>query len=170
MATLLQIYTLEPNISAAWKTLLTAGLGSSVQVRVPVVDDPAQTSELKVPRVEVTVSNNGAGEHIATEAQLITGTLRYHGQWNLGVNLRVITDRTQANGSAHSLIRAQCRIVGGTKTQAEWNGAFTGEAYEVLSIKEAPSVYMNSDEDSLDITELNFDMVVRVLRDAWPTS
>ena len=170
MATLLEIYNLEPAVSAAWETLLTAELGSSVQVRVPVVDDPAQTSEVKVPRVEVTVSNSGAGEHIATEPALITDSLRYHGQWNLSISLRVITDRVQGNGSAHALIRSQCRVVAGTKTQAAWNAAFTGDAYEVLSIKESASSYTSSDEDSLDITELNFDMVVRVLRDAWPVS
>jgi len=169
MATYQSIYELESVIAGAWKTLLASELGAAVQLRVPMVDDPAQPADVKVPSVFIRANNSGQSNHLVTQPAQLVGSLRVHGQWDFDIGLRITTDRVQANGPAHKTIRALCRKVAGTTAQASWNAAFINTAYEVLIITERASSYAVNEEDHLDITELNFDMKLRVLTGAWPT-
>lgn len=164
MATLAQIYGIEEAVSAGWKTLLTAAFataGQSCQVLIPDVDDETQTDAAKVPRVEVSVEDGGNTEHVRSAS----GSLAYFDEWKLTVKIKLVTDRVR-NNSTHRLLRQTCRVVAHTTTRAAFETALT--YYQCFHVKGLSSAYSVENEDKLDVTEMNFETVVRVLDTAWP--
>lgn len=164
MATLLEIYGIEEAVSAAWNTVLTDGLsdaGLSAQVIIPDADDDTQTNTAKVPRVEITAENNGNEDHVR-----IGDEFSYFDEWRMNVKLRLVTDRVRGNAS-HKLLRRLCRVIGHTTGRTTWEAAHAN--YQCFEIKEAASTYSVDDENKLDITEMNFEHVIRVAAGAWPS-
>jgi hypothetical protein len=164
MATLAQIYSIEENVSAAWKTLLVAAFasaGQTCQVLSPDVDDDTQSSEAKVPRVEISVEDTGNTDHLRS----VSGSLSYFDEWRLSVRLRLVTDRVQGNAT-HKSLRATCRTVAHTTTRAAFETALG--YYQCYLVRGTGNSYTVDDEDKLDVTELTFETVVRVLDTAWP--
>jgi len=117
MATIAEIYGLEEAVSAAWKSLLAAAFTSAsqaCQVLIPDIDDDTQTDTAKVPRVEITVEDNGNTNHVRSVAGV---TACYFDEWRLNVRLRLVTDRVRGNAT-HKLLRRTFREVSHTTSRA----------------------------------------------------
>lgn len=165
MATLAVIYGVEEAVSAAWKTLLAAAFtaaSQTCQVLIPDIDDDSQTDTAKVPRVEITVEDNGNTNHVRSVAGV---TACYFDEWRLNVRLRLVTDRVRANAT-HKLLRRTCRVVAHTTSRAAFEAALVN--YQCFLVKGNSSTYSVDDQNKLDITEMSFEQVVRVLDTAWP--
>jgi len=162
MATYAALFGVEEAVSAGWKSLLSTQFAAdavTIQLVAPAVDGLSQTDELKVPRVEIEVQNEGNTEYTTSDSN------RFFGEFVLGIVLRVVTDRVQANGT-HADIRSTCRTIAHTSTQSDWDTELPN--YEVNQVIERATEYSADSQNRLDITVLNFSMTIRVRQASWP--
>lgn len=157
MATLASIFALEENLTAAVKTVLLA-YDATLTVFAPAVDELTQDDELSVPRVDIGCEIGGNTEYSTPDAN------RYFGEWKASVSCRVATDRVR--GQDHKGIRGAVRAAMHTSTSAQWAAALA--SYDMAKIEETGTSYSFDNDNKLDFTELNFDLVFRVKLTDWP--